>query len=126
MAEPVAAQVAALRADLAELGGMVARIGKERAAGLKSAAGATAADGYAKGEEAIDVVLAELQSLEDEVAEADAPPALRLAGAGDARRASCSASCSGAEGGAPLRDGVAGRGGAHPQRRAPRRRCARR
>ena len=56
--------------DLAELGTMVARIGKQRAAGLKSAAGATAADGYAKGEQALDVVLAELQSLEDELADA--------------------------------------------------------
>ena len=49
---------------------MVARIGKQRAAGLKSAAARTAADGYAKGEEAIDVALAELQSLEEELAEA--------------------------------------------------------
>ena len=49
---------------------MVARIGKQRAAGLKSAAGATAADGYARGEQAVDVVLAELQSLEDELVEA--------------------------------------------------------
>ena len=70
MAEPVTAQIAALRADMAELGAMVARIGKQRAAGLKSAAGRTAADGYAKGEEAIDVALAELQSLEEELAEA--------------------------------------------------------
>jgi ElaB/YqjD/DUF883 family membrane-anchored ribosome-binding protein len=69
-AEPLSAEVAALRADLAELGTMVARIGKQRAAGLKSAAGATAADGYAKGEQALDVVLSELQSLEDELADA--------------------------------------------------------
>jgi len=69
-AEPLSVEVAALRADLAALGAMVARIGKQRAAGLKSAAGATAADGYAKGEEALDVVLAELQSLEDELADA--------------------------------------------------------
>ena len=45
-------------------------IGKDRAAGLKSAAGATAAEGYARGEAAADVVLAELQSLEEELAEA--------------------------------------------------------
>ncbi|MFT3974084.1 MAG: hypothetical protein QM699_11730 [Amaricoccus sp.] len=70
MAEPLAAQVAALRADLAELGGHVAKIGKDRARGLKAAAGNTASEGYAKGEAAIDVLLAELQNLEDEVAEA--------------------------------------------------------
>ncbi len=70
MAEPLASQVASLRADLAELGGMVARIGKDRARGLKSAATSTAQEGYAKGEAAIDVLLAELQSLEDEVADA--------------------------------------------------------
>lgn len=70
MAEPLAAQVAALRADLAELGGLVGRIGKDRAMGLKAAAGATAAEGYARGEKAYDVVVAELQSLEDELAEA--------------------------------------------------------
>ena len=70
LSEPVAAQIAALRADMAELGGMVARIGKQRAAGLRAAAERTAADGYAKGEEAIDVALAELQSLEEELAEA--------------------------------------------------------
>ena len=70
VAEPVAAQIAALRADMAELGALVSRIGKQRAAGLKSAATRTAADGYAKGEVAIDAALAELQSLEDELAEA--------------------------------------------------------
>ena len=70
MAEPLAAQISALRADLSELGALVARIGKDRAKGLKSAAGATASEGYAKGEAAYDVVLAELQSLEDELAEA--------------------------------------------------------
>ena len=70
MAEPLAAQVAALRADLAELGGLVSRIGKDRAKGLKAAAGATASEGYAKGEAAYDVVMAELQSLEEELAEA--------------------------------------------------------
>jgi ElaB/YqjD/DUF883 family membrane-anchored ribosome-binding protein len=69
-AEPVAAQIAALRADMAELGALVSRIGKQRAAGLKSAATRTAAEGYAKGEEAIDAALAELHSLEDELAEA--------------------------------------------------------
>ena len=40
VAEPVAAQIAALRADMAELGALVSRIGKQRAAGLKSAADA--------------------------------------------------------------------------------------
>lgn len=70
LAEPLAAQVAALRADLAELGGNVAKIGKERARGLKAAATNTASEGYAKGEAAIDVLLAELQNLENEVADA--------------------------------------------------------
>ena len=70
VADPLKSEVAALRADLADLGKMVARIGKQRAAGLKSAAGATAADGYARGEHAFDAVLAELHSLEDEVADA--------------------------------------------------------
>lgn len=70
LAEPVAAQIAALRADLAELGGVVTRIGKDRASGLKSAAERTAASGYAKGEEVFDVALAELQSLEEELAAA--------------------------------------------------------
>jgi ElaB/YqjD/DUF883 family membrane-anchored ribosome-binding protein len=70
LAEPVAAQIAALRADMAELGSVVARIGKDRAVGLKAAAGRTAASGYAKGEEAIDAALAELQSLEEELADA--------------------------------------------------------
>ena len=69
-AEPLQAQVAALRTELAELGTHVATITRRRAAGLKSAAGATAAEGYAKGEAAVDVVLAELKSLEDELAEA--------------------------------------------------------
>jgi ElaB/YqjD/DUF883 family membrane-anchored ribosome-binding protein len=69
-AEPLQAQVTALRAELAELGTHVARITRRRAAGLKSAAQATAAEGYAKGGEAVDVVLAELQSLEDELADA--------------------------------------------------------
>lgn len=70
LAEPLSAQVAALRGDLAELGSLVARIGKDRARGLKAAAGATAAEGRAKGEAAYDVVLTELQSLEDELAAA--------------------------------------------------------
>ena len=69
LAEPVAAQIAALRADMAELGSMVSRIGKERAAGLKAVAERTAANGYAKGEAAVDVALAELYSLEEELAE---------------------------------------------------------
>ena len=68
--EPLTAEIAALRADLTELGAMVRRIGRQRAQGLKSAASETAAEGYAKGEEALDVALAELRSLEDELAEA--------------------------------------------------------
>lgn len=70
LSEPVAAQIAALRADMAELGAVVTRLGKERAAGLKAAAQRTASTGYAKGEEAVDIALAELQSLEDELAAA--------------------------------------------------------
>ena len=69
-AKPLQEQVTALRAELAELGNHVAMITRRRAAGLKSAAGTVAAGGYAKGEEAVDVVLGELRSLEDELAEA--------------------------------------------------------
>lgn len=69
-AEPLADQVAALRADLAELGGLVSRIGRDRARSLKEAASATASEGYAKGEQAYDVVMSELQSLEEELAAA--------------------------------------------------------
>lgn len=70
VAEPLAAQVASLRADLAELGNHVAKVGKERARGLKHAASNTASEGYAKGEAAIDVLMAQLESLEGEVADA--------------------------------------------------------
>jgi ElaB/YqjD/DUF883 family membrane-anchored ribosome-binding protein len=69
-AEPLSAEVKALRKDLTELGTLVTRIGRQRAAGLKSAASSTVAEGAAKGEAAMDVVLAELESLEDELAEA--------------------------------------------------------
>jgi ElaB/YqjD/DUF883 family membrane-anchored ribosome-binding protein len=69
-AEPLTAEVAALRADLADLGKMVSRISKDRAHGLKAAASSAASEGYARGEAAYDVVLSELQSLENEVAEA--------------------------------------------------------
>jgi ElaB/YqjD/DUF883 family membrane-anchored ribosome-binding protein len=69
-AEPLQTEIVALRKELADLGEHVARITKQRAAGLRSAASATAAEGYAKGEEALDVVLAELKSLEDELADA--------------------------------------------------------
>ncbi len=68
--EPLNAEIAALRADLIELGTMVKRIGRQRAQGLRAAASETAAEGYAKGEEALDVALAELRSLEDELADA--------------------------------------------------------
>jgi ElaB/YqjD/DUF883 family membrane-anchored ribosome-binding protein len=66
----LSAEIAALRSELGNLGTMVAGMGKEHAQNLKSAAMSKAADGYAKGEEALDVVMAELQSLEDEVAAA--------------------------------------------------------
>ena len=69
-AEPLKDEVAALRADLAELAGAVTRIGKERAAGLKQAANSAAAEGYARGEAAVDVMMSELQSLEEELADA--------------------------------------------------------
>lgn len=70
VAEPLNAEIAALRADIAELGSVVSRIGKQRAAGLRSAAGVAAAEGRAKGEHAYEVALAELESLEEEIAEA--------------------------------------------------------
>ena len=70
LTEPLVAEVAALRADLTRLGTAVARTGKERAVALKSAAAATASEGYAKGEETLESVLAELKSLENELADA--------------------------------------------------------
>ena len=69
-AEPLSAEISALRADLSELGTMVARMGRQRASGFRAAAGETAAEGYAKGEAALDIALAELRSLEDELADA--------------------------------------------------------
>lgn len=69
-AEPLKDEVAALRADLAELAGVVTRIGKERARSLKSAANSAASEGYARGGAAVDVMVAELQSLEEELADA--------------------------------------------------------
>lgn len=69
-AEPLKEEVAALRADLAELASAVTRIGKERAASLKNAANTAAAEGYARGEAAVDVMVSELQSLEEELADA--------------------------------------------------------
>jgi ElaB/YqjD/DUF883 family membrane-anchored ribosome-binding protein len=66
----VSDEIAALRTDLAELGSLVARIGRQRAAGLKAAAGATAHEGYQRGEAVYDDALAELRSLEDELVEA--------------------------------------------------------
>jgi ElaB/YqjD/DUF883 family membrane-anchored ribosome-binding protein len=68
--EPLNAEIAALRADLADLGKMVGRIGKDRAQGIKSAATTAASEGYARGEAAYDVALSELRSLENEVADA--------------------------------------------------------
>jgi ElaB/YqjD/DUF883 family membrane-anchored ribosome-binding protein len=69
-ADPLRAEIAALRTDLTELGGLVSRIGRQRAAGLKSAAGTAAQEGVAKGEAVLDDVMAELRSLEDEIADA--------------------------------------------------------
>jgi ElaB/YqjD/DUF883 family membrane-anchored ribosome-binding protein len=65
--EALQAEVAALRADLAELGSMVGKIGKRRASGMKAAAGATARESYAKGEAALDDILGELQSYEEDI-----------------------------------------------------------
>jgi ElaB/YqjD/DUF883 family membrane-anchored ribosome-binding protein len=70
VSEPLRAEIAALRSDLADLGKTVARIGKQRAAGLRSAAGSAASEGVARGEATVDALLGELQSLEDELAEA--------------------------------------------------------
>ena len=69
-ADALSAEVKALRADLTELGALVTRIGRQRAAGLKSAATSTVAEGAARGEAAMDVVLAEIESLEEELADA--------------------------------------------------------
>lgn len=69
-AEPVLDEVAALRADLAELAGAVTRIGRERVAGVKAAASNAASESYARGGEAVDVMMAELRSLEEELADA--------------------------------------------------------
>lgn len=68
--EALQAEMAALRADLGELATLVSRIGRKRAAGLKSAAGSAARDGYAKGEAAFDDILGELETLEQDLADA--------------------------------------------------------
>lgn len=68
--EALQAEMAALRADLGELATLVSRIGRHRAAGIKAAAGSAARDGYAKGEAAFDDILGELESLEQDLADA--------------------------------------------------------
>lgn len=70
LTEPLAAEVANLRADLSKLASAAARSGRERAVALKAAAAETASEGYAKGEATIESVLAEMKSLEDDLAEA--------------------------------------------------------
>jgi ElaB/YqjD/DUF883 family membrane-anchored ribosome-binding protein len=70
VADPLRAEIAALRADLAELGTAISRVGRRRAQGLKAAAETAAQDGYAKGEAVLDEALAELRSFEDEIADA--------------------------------------------------------
>lgn len=70
LTEPLAAEVAALRADLARLASAATRTGKERAAAFKAAALDTASEGYAKGEATLESVLAEMKSLEDDLADA--------------------------------------------------------
>jgi ElaB/YqjD/DUF883 family membrane-anchored ribosome-binding protein len=59
-----------LRADLARLATAATRTGKERAAAFKAAAAETASESYAKGEATLESVLAEMKSLEDELADA--------------------------------------------------------
>lgn len=59
MTEDMRTEIAALREDLAQ-----------RGASLKSAAKSAARQGYAKGEETVEDVLAEIQSLEEELADA--------------------------------------------------------
>ena len=78
-AEPLKDELAALRADLAELAGAVTRIGKDRAAGLKSAANSAASEGYARGEAAVDVMMSELHVARGGARRRHPPPALRLA-----------------------------------------------
>jgi ElaB/YqjD/DUF883 family membrane-anchored ribosome-binding protein len=68
--EALQAEMAALRADLGELATLVSRIGRKRAAGLRSAAGSAARESYAKGEAAFDDILGELESLEQDLADA--------------------------------------------------------
>jgi ElaB/YqjD/DUF883 family membrane-anchored ribosome-binding protein len=70
LTEDLRAEVAALRDDLSKRGASLARTGREHASALKSSARAMARDGYAKGEETLDDVLAELKSVEDELADA--------------------------------------------------------
>ena len=70
VAEPLQTEIAALRADLAELGAVVSRIGRQRAAGIKAAAGSAAHEGFARGEAAFGDALAELRSFEEEIADA--------------------------------------------------------
>lgn len=70
LAEDLRAEMASMRDDLAKRGASLARSGKEHAAALKSAASSAARHGYAKGEETMEDVLAELRSLEEELADA--------------------------------------------------------
>ncbi len=70
LADDLRAEVAALRDDIAKRGASLARTGKDHAAALKSAASSAARQGYARGEETVEDVLAELHSLEEELADA--------------------------------------------------------
>lgn len=70
MTQDLRAEVAALRDDLTKRGASMARTGRESASALKSAAQSAARQGYAKGEETVEDVLAELQTLEEELADA--------------------------------------------------------
>jgi ElaB/YqjD/DUF883 family membrane-anchored ribosome-binding protein len=70
LTEPLAAEVAAIRADLAKLASSAASSGRKHASALRAAAVETASDGYAKGEATLESVLAEMKSLEEDLADA--------------------------------------------------------
>jgi ElaB/YqjD/DUF883 family membrane-anchored ribosome-binding protein len=66
--DSLSAEVTAMRKDLAELGDMVARMGKARVASLRSTAEKKASEGIATGEAALADLTAEIESLEGRIA----------------------------------------------------------
>ncbi len=70
LADEMKAEMAALRDDISKRGAAMARSGRAHAESLKDAAASAARKGYARGEETLEDVLAEIESLEDELAEA--------------------------------------------------------